>query len=159
MEYIIGGYILIVIIISIIKKVNAYDAFIEGVKDGTKTVVNMFSNLLGFVFVVKCIESCGIIEDLGNLVNPHIFVQGIIRPLSASSSMAIMISTFETYGVDSPIAILSTLIHTTIDTSFYIIVLYFSSCNIKDYRYSLLMSIIIIIIAYIVIGITYILLF
>src|SRR5690554_6937359 len=138
MEYIIGGYIFIVILISIIKNVNGYDAFIEGVKDGTKTVINMFSNLLGFVLVVKCIESRGIIEDLGKLINPNLFVQALIRPLSASSSMAIMLNNFETYGVDSNIGILSTYYHTTIDTGFYIIILYFSSCDIKKYRYSFL---------------------
>ncbi|HEY8445017.1 MAG TPA: hypothetical protein VIK94_02690 [Bacilli bacterium] len=159
MGYLIGGYIFIVIIISIIKKVNGYDAFIEGVKDGTRTVVNMFSNLLGFVLVVKCIESCGIIEDLGRIVNPNLFVQSIIRPLSASSSMAIMISNFETYGVDSDVSILSTFIHTTIDTSFYIIVLYYSSCDIKNYRYTFLMSIIIVMIAYVIIGLAFIILF
>ena len=159
MAYLILGYIFIVIIVAIVKKVNGYDAFISGVKEGTTTVVNMFSNLLGFVLVVECIKSCGIIEDLGQLINPNLFIQGLVRPLSASSSMAIMLDTFETYGVDSSIAILSTFIHTTADTTFYIIVMYFSSCEIKEYRYAFLIGIIVNIIAYLVIAAVFVLFF
>lgn len=159
MAYLIIGYIFIVIIISIIKKVNGYDAFISGVKEGSITVINMFSNLLGFVLVVECIKGCGIIEDLGELVNPYLFIQGLVRPLSASSSMAIMLDTYETFGVDNPISIMSTFIHTTADTTFYIIVMYFSSCEIKEYRYAFLMGVIINIVAYLIIGAVFVLFF
>ena len=140
MGYIIGTYIFIVLVVAIFKKVRAYDAFIEGVKEGTKTVLNMFSTLLTFVLVVESIKACGVLEDIGEAINTNILVQALIRPLSASSSMAIMLETFETYGVDSEISILSTFIHATIDTTFYIIVLYFSSCEIKKYKYSLLFA-------------------
>jgi spore maturation protein SpmB len=151
MEYLIIGYIFVVILVSIIKKVNGYDAFIVGVKDGSRTVINMFGNMLGFVLVVEAIKGCGIIEDLGSIFNPNLFIQAIIRPLSASSSMAIMIETFQTYGIDSPTSIASTFIHTTVDTTFYIIVLYFSSCEIKKYRYAMALGLIVNILAYIII--------
>ena len=159
MGYIIGTYIFIVLVVAIFKKVRAYDAFIEGVKEGTKTVLNMFSTLLTFVLVVESIKACGVLEDIGEAINTNILVQALIRPLSASSSMAIMLETFETYGVDSEISILSTFIHATIDTTFYIIVLYFSSCEIKKYKYSLFLGLIIILITYLLIYLTLILIF
>lgn len=159
MSYLIGGYILTVIVVSFIRKVNGYNAFINGVKEGLTTVINMFANLLGFVLVVECIKGCGIIEDLGSLINPHLFIQALIRPLSASSSMAIMLEVFQTFGVDSKVGILSTFIHTTADTTLYIIVLYFSSCEIKDYRYAITLGIIINIISYIIIITVFILFF
>lgn len=111
MGYIIGGYIAIVLIVALFKKVKAYDAFLEGVKEGTKTVLNMFSTLLAFVLVVESIKACGILEDISEVINANILIQAIIRPLSASSSMAIMLQTFNDYGVDSQIGILSTFIH------------------------------------------------
>lgn len=152
MAYLIIGYILIVIICSLVKKVNGYEAFISGVKEGSITVINMFANLLGFVLVVECIKGCGILDDLGAIFNPYLFIQGFIRPLSASSSLAIMLDTYETFGVDHPVAIISTLIHATADTTFYIIVMYFSSCEIKEYHYAFLMGAIVNIIAYLIIG-------
>lgn len=151
MGYIIAGYIFIVLVIALIKKVKAYDAFLEGVKEGTQTVLNMFSTLLAFVLVVESIKACGILEDISELINANLLVQSIIRPLSASSSMAIMLQTYQEFGVDSRISISSTFIHSVIDTSFYIIVLYFSSCNIKNYKYAFSLALIIIFIAYILI--------
>lgn len=149
MGYIIAGYIIIVLVVALFKKIKAYDAFLEGVKEGTQTVFNMFSTLLAFILVVESIKACGIIEDISEFVNANLLVQSIIRPLSASSSMAIMLQTFNDYGIDSRISIASTFIHATIDTSFYIIVLYFSSCDIKNYQYALILGLIIVIIAYI----------
>jgi spore maturation protein B len=153
MGYIVGGYILVVLITAFVKKIKAYDAFLIGIKDGITTVINMFSTLLSFVLIVESIKACGVIDDIGNLFNANIIIQSIIRPLSASSSMAILIDIFNSFGVDSNEAILSTFIHTTIDTTFYIIVLYFSSCGIKNYRYAFIMGLIIIIIAYLLIYI------
>lgn len=151
MAYLIGIYIFIVIAVAIIKKVNAYDAFLVGVKEGSVTVINMFSTMLGFVLVVEAIKACGVLEDLGAIINPNIFIQTIIRPFSASSSMAIMLDLYKHEGVDSSISILSTFIHTSLDTSLYIIALYFSSNEIKKYRYVILLVLIVTLISYMLI--------
>lgn len=156
MGYLIAGYIALVLLIALIKKIKAYDAFIEGVKEGSITVVNMFSTLLSFVLVVESIKACGILEDIGEVINANILIQSIIRPLSASSSMAIMLKNYELYGVDSNISILSTFIHATIDTSFYIVVLYFSSSGIKKYKYTLILTMTIIILSYSLLYLLYI---
>lgn len=151
MGYLIGGYIFIVLVVTVLKKVNAYEAFLKGAKEGTTTVLNMFSTLLGFVLIVESIKSCGILEDLGKFINPNLFIQSIIRPLSASSSLAIMLDVFESSGVDSKNGIMSTFLHTTLDTSIYMVALYFGSANIKKYRYTFLLIFLVTIITYILI--------
>lgn len=134
MIYIISGYILITIIVCIFKKVDGYHSFLCGIKEGSQVVVNMFSCLFGFVFVVECLKNCGIMEDMLNLSThswiPEIMVQMMVRPLSAGSSMSIMMDIYDKYGVDSFPALFSTFIHASCDTFFYMVTFYFSSVGI-----------------------------
>ena len=150
MTYLIAIYIFSVIIYSVFKKSNAYQSFIEGIMEGTQTVVNMFATLLSFVLVVEAIKSCGILDIFKNF-NAGIIVQGIIRPLSASSSFAIMIDNFNIYGVDSKVSVISTLIHATLDTVFYIIVIYTSTISSKKTKYLIVIGFILVILNYILI--------
>ena len=69
MIYIIGIYFIITFLYSFIVGNNTYNSFLNGVKDGLKIVVNMFSVLLTFSVVVKCINNCGILEYLSKIFN------------------------------------------------------------------------------------------
>lgn len=147
-SYIIVGYIFIVFFFGIIKKVNCYESFTIGVKDGTKSVVNMFSTILTFVFAINLLNSSGLISYIGDVINfinlnPEILLQVITRPLSSSSSLTITMDVYESLGVDSYDSIVSTLIHTTTDTSFYIISLYYGYVGIKKIRHTLVLGLII----------------
>lgn len=148
------SYCFLVIIIGFVKKVNCYQSFVEGAKTGGKTVINMFSNLLSFVVVLSLIKSCGIItfieKTLVNLkIEPLLLIQGLIRPFSASSSMALMLDNFKSYPIDSFNAIASTLIHSLTDTTFYIITFYFGYIGITKYRHLLPLSLIVNILGFI----------
>ena len=134
MIYIISGYILITIIIAIFKKVDGYHSFINGIKDGCNVVLNMFPSLLAFVLIIECISSCGIIKDIMKITNHswiiQIIMQMIVRPFSSGSSMSMMLNIYDMYGVDSIPSLFSTFIHSSCDTLFYMITLYFSSFSI-----------------------------
>ncbi|MDD3999700.1 MAG: hypothetical protein PHX62_02240 [Bacilli bacterium] len=141
-SYLILAYIIIVISYGFFKKINCFEAFTEGVKEGSITVVNMFSYFLGFVFLVTLIENCGLIQDLESLIkntqfSPLIIIQMLMRPFSSGSSYTIMLQIYEVSGVDSYSGVLSTFIHTVSDASVYIIVFYFGAANIKKYKYAL----------------------
>ena len=64
----------------------------------------------------------------------------ILRPISSSSALAVLNSIFETYGVDSFIAKMSSVIQGSTDTTFYILTLYYGSIGIKKIRYSLVVG-------------------
>jgi len=135
MIYIIGVYFLLTILYSIFKKNNTYLSFTNGVKDGLKIVINMFSILLVFSFCITCIENCGIINYLSIKFNNsgliNIFLQMIVRPLSNGSSYALLMNIYDKYGINSFYGYLSTFIHSTCDTMFYIITIYSSYSKIK----------------------------
>ena len=135
MIYIIGVYFLLTNLYSIFKKNNTYLSFTNGVKDGLKIVINMFSILLVFSFCITCIENCGIINYLSIKFNNsgliNIFLQMIVRPLSNGSSYALLMNIYDKYGINSFYGYLSTFIHSTCDTMFYIITIYSSYSKIK----------------------------
>jgi len=138
-NYFIFGYIFIVILYGVIKKVNCFNSFGKGVKEGTVTVLNMFTYILGFIFLISLIESCGILEDFENRFSnsrfsPIIFVQAIMRPFSGSSSLAMLYEVYETHGPDSFTGVLSTFIHTITDSTIFITIFYFASIEIKKYK-------------------------
>lgn len=135
MIYIIGLYILITISYSVIKKNNTYLSFTNGVKEGINIVINMFSILVVFSICITCIENCGIINYLSIKYNNsgiiNIIIQMIVRPLSNGSSYALLMSIYDKYGINSFYGFLSTFIHSTCDTLFYIITIYSSYSKVK----------------------------
>ncbi|NLH54667.1 MAG: hypothetical protein GX482_04065 [Acholeplasmataceae bacterium] len=137
------AYIVYVVFYGFLKKINCFEAFAAGVKEGTITVVNMYSYFLGFVLLVNMIESCGILADLGSLFqrmgfSPLVFVQALLRPFSAASSYALMLEIYGSAGVDSFSGILSAFIHGISDASVFIIVFYCGAAGIKKYSRTLL---------------------
>lgn len=138
-NYFVIGYIVLVLLYGLIKKVTCFNAFINGVKEGTVTVMNMFSYLLAFVFLLEMITSCGILEDLqtgifSETFSPILLVQMLMRPFSGSSSSAMMLGIFESSGVDSFEGLVSSFIHTMSDSSVYMIVFYFGAVGIRKYK-------------------------
>lgn len=149
------AYILIVIVYGLIKKVNCFEAFTNGIKEGTVTVLNMYSFFLGFVLLVSLIESCGIINDLENLFrnlgfSPLIIIQALMRPFSSGSSYALMLEIYQTEGVDSFSGVLATFIHTVSDASIYIIVFFSAAAGIKKYGRALWIGVLINIIGFVI---------
>lgn len=155
MIYLISSYFIIVIIYSILKKNNTYDSFKNGVITGFKTTINMFSSLLVFMFAINCLLNCGVINFLTKRFNNSgiilIIIQMICRPISNSSSYAILISIYDKYGVNSLYGILSTFIHSTFDTLFYVVTIYFSVTKITKYHKALLYGTIVLIFNYILV--------
>ena len=160
-SYIIIGYIVLVLVFGIINKVNCFESFTSGVKEGTATVVNMFVYILGFVFMIKLIESSGILVFLENTIfknsfSPIMLVQMLIRPFSGSSSYIMMLDIYSEYGPDSFEGLLSTFIHTISDSSIYMIVFYFGAIEIKKYKGVISFGVILNILGYLIsIGIIY----
>ena len=157
MIYLIGFYIFFTLLFSVLRKNNTFNSFKNGIKDGISIVLNMFHILLIFSLCITCINNCGIIEQLNNKYNNfgfiNIIIQLIIRPLSSGSSYTILLNIYKTYGIDSFYGILSTFIHSTCDTLFYIISIYSSYAKIKLSNKHLLYGVIVVIFSYILIFI------
>lgn len=147
-----NGLILLLFIVFItgglIKKVNVYDAFIEGAKGGFDVAVKIIPFLVGMLVAISVLRTCGVFDYIiqgFDWIFSHLgmdteFVKALptalMRPLSGSASRAMMIDTMNHYGADSFPALLSGVMQGSSDTTFYIVALYFGSVGIRKTRYA-----------------------
>ena len=139
-------FICVVFIDAILKKINIFDEFIEGVKSTFSIVPSLFTTMVAFMLFVQCLKCSGFIECLQNIFTPvcdflnipiDIIVLALLRPISANASLSYLYQFYTTYGVDHALSLLATLIQCGSDTTLYVISLYFSSLRIKNTRYSI----------------------
>lgn len=132
--------ILIVIVYAIRKKVDIYDVFIDGAKESFPMILKMFPCLLAMILGVNIFLKSGVIISLFRFISfiPNEIIPMILmRPLSGTSSLAILTNIYESFGPDGFIGTLASLIQGSTDTTFYVLTLYFGSVGIKKIRYSL----------------------
>lgn len=135
-------YIIIILLFGYFKKVNCFDEFLEGSKKGLISAYKLFPTIIGIVFAVNIFTSSGIIEILGIIFNhptivPEIFIQALLRPISANSSLIIMNDIYQVYSPNSITGQISSLIQGCSDTTIYVITIYFSSISVKKSYYTL----------------------
>ena len=128
------------------KKIDIYDTFIEGVKESFSMIISLFPTYIAMILAINLFTNSGFLDfilsffkPLFNLINVPIEILplAIVRPISGSASLAYLNSIFQTYGPDSFIGLLSSVLQGCTDTTMYIITLYFGSIGIKKIRYSL----------------------
>ncbi len=147
----VSNYILPLIVVFIVgyalqKKVNVYDTFIEGAKESFDMIVSMFPSLLAMIFGVNIFIKSGILKGLLKAMNPFlsffhipsdIIPMALIRPISGSSSLALLNHIFEKFTPDSYIGRLASILQGSTDTTFYILTLYFGSVGIKKIKHAM----------------------
>ena len=143
--YIIPIITLIVIIHALIKKVNIYDEFIIGVKEGLQMSLNIFPSMFAIIISVTVFTKSNLLTDLISVLNITIFPKEIIpiallRPISSSSSLMLLNNILATYGPDSKIGLISSIITGSTDTTIYIIAIYYQSVKITKTKQSLLIG-------------------
>ena len=140
--------ILAFILAGVFKKVNVYDAFIEGAKDGFTTAIRIIPYLVAILVGIGVFRASGamdyLIQGIGNLVNAcgidSDFVAALptamMKPLSGSGARGMMVDAMTTYGADSFVGRLSCIFQGSTDTTFYILAVYFGSVGIRYTRHA-----------------------
>ena len=130
------------------KRVNVYDAFIEGAKEGFKTAVTIIPYLVAMLVAIAIFRASGamdyIISGLSSVINACGIDSGFVgalptalmKPLSGSGARGMMVDAMATYGADSFVARVASTIQGSTDTTFYILAVYFGSVGIRNTRYS-----------------------
>ena len=138
--------VLVIIIYAVYKKINVYDSFVSGAKEGFPMVKSMFFSLLAMIFGVNIFLKSGVVNYFFDFLKPllvllHIPSQvlpiAIMRPLSGSFGLALLNDMYKVYGPDSFISVLASVIQGSSDTTLYVITLYFGTIGIKKIRYAL----------------------
>ena len=141
---IITGFILT----GLFKRINVYDAFIEGAKEGFLTAVRIIPYLVAILVGIGVFRSSGAMDMLIGSIKWCLSAGGLdtsfvdalptalMKPLSGSGARGLMIDTMRTFGVDSFVGRLSCLFQGSTDTTFYILAVYFGSVSIKYTRHA-----------------------
>jgi Uncharacterized membrane protein len=142
-------FIFIAIVLgALYKKINVFDAFIEGAKGGFETAVRIIPYLVGMLVAISLLRTSGTFEVIIDGMKTLFmwlgadtrFVDGLptalIKPLSGSGARGMMIDTMTTHGPDSFAGRLACILQGSSDTTFYVIAVYFGSVAVKNTRYA-----------------------
>lgn len=141
--------VLFVILYGFLKKVDLYDNFLVGVKEGLSMALKIFPTIFAMTVCINIMLKSNIINDVVNFISPvldflkfprELVTLSIMRPISGNSSLIIMDNLLKTYGPDSFIGRTASIIQGSSDTTIYIIGLYFYSVGIKKIKYSLVVG-------------------
>ncbi len=136
------------IVLAFYKKVNVYESFIEGAKEGFWIAVKIIPYLVAILVAIGVFRTSGALEFLKDGVKEFVAFLGgdtswvdalptaLMKPLSGSGARGMMVETMDAYGADSFVGRLSCVFQGAADTTFYIIAVYFGSVSIKNTRYA-----------------------
>lgn len=140
---------LLIVLGALYKKINVYDAFVDGAKGGFETAIKIIPYLVGMLVAISLLRTSGTFDIIINGMK-HVctilgadsrFIDGIptalIRPLSGGGARGMMIDTMTTHGPDSFAGRLSSILQGSSDTTFYVIAVYFGSVNVTNTRYAI----------------------
>ena len=146
---IISFIVLFIILYGFLKKIDVYDSFISGSKEGIVIIKKMFPSMLAMILAINIFTSSGAVNYLFSFLKPMLSFFNIsfdilpvilLRPVSGSFGLGLLNDIFKKYGPDSFIGILSSIVQGSSDTTIYIITLYFGAIGIKRIRHSLLVG-------------------
>lgn len=145
-SYIIPIFIIIVLLFSLFKNINAYESFVAGGRQAVDLCINTFPYLVAIFVVVELLAISGLSSLIAKATAPVFNLFGIpselteflvLRPFSGSGSMAMLSKLFSTYGADSYIAKCACVIMSCSETTFYVVAVYFSTTKIKKLKYTI----------------------
>jgi spore maturation protein SpmA/spore maturation protein SpmB len=148
-----NGIILTIFVLIVLgglyKKIDVFDAFVEGAKGGFETAVRIIPYIVGMLVAISMLRTSGTFDIIINgmkmlfaaLGTDTRFVDGLptalIKPMSGSGARGMMLDTMKTFGADSFAGRLACILQGSSDTTFYVIAVYFGSVAIKNTRYAI----------------------
>jgi len=140
---------LAIVLGGVYKKIDVFDAFVDGAKGGFDTAVKIIPYIVGMLVAISMLRSSGTFDVIINGIKYFFaavgadtrFVDGLptalIKPLSGSGARGMLLDTMRTFGPDSFAGRLSSILQGSSDTTFYVVAVYFGSIAIKNTRYAI----------------------
>ena len=139
-------FIIVIIFYGVKKKINVYDTFLEGAKEGLMTTFSIFPAIIAMIFAINIFLDSNVLGFIMKLLSPllgninmplEIIPMALLRPVSGTASLAIMNDIFKSFGPDSFIGRLASVLQGCTDTTIYVIALYFGTVKITKIRHAL----------------------
>ena len=150
-NYLVPIMVAIIIIYGLYKKVNIFDTFIEGTKEGLSTALKLFPTIFAMIIAITIFTNSSILNDISKFLSPifrlisfptEVLPLALMKPISGSSSIVILNDILSRYHPDSYIGRIASVIGGSTDTTIYIISLYFGSIGIKKTKYAVIVGLI-----------------
>ncbi|MEG1448737.1 MAG: spore maturation protein [Oscillospiraceae bacterium] len=145
-SYIIPVIIAIILMAGLYKGVNIFDTFICGAKEGLSTCISILPPLIALITAVGMVKASGALDiiaytlrDFSNLLGmpSEVMPLAILRPISGSGALAMFKEILDTYGADSYIGLVASVMQGATETTFYTIAVYYGAVNIIKTRHTL----------------------
>ncbi|MEQ1663482.1 MAG: nucleoside recognition domain-containing protein [Thiobacillus sp.] len=142
------GLIVVFLLMAVKNRVNAYEAFVEGAKEGFQTAITIIPYLVAMLVAIAVFRASGALELLMNGVRSGVLTLGfdarwvdalptaLMKPFSGSGARAMMIDTLQTHGADSFAGRLASIVQGSTETTFYVLAVYFGAVGIKRVRHA-----------------------
>lgn len=142
------GVIMLFLCAGLWKRLNVYEAFIEGAKEGFRTAVTIIPYLVAILVAIGMFRASGAMDMLTGWMTAMVGAMGfdtewvaalptaLMKPLSGSGSRGMMVDLMSTYGADAFVSRVSAAIQGSTDTMFYVLAVYFGSVGIRKTRYA-----------------------
>lgn len=130
----------------LLMKKNVYEDFVKGAIDGIKTVIDIMPTLIGLMVAVGILRESGFLDYLSGalskvinyeIIPSEIIPVAIVKMFSASAATGLVLDIFKTYGADSFVGIMVSIMMSCTETLFYTMSVYFMATKVKKTRYTL----------------------
>ncbi len=135
-----------IVLYGVFKKVKVYETFTEGAKEGFNTAVSIIPFLVGMLVAIGVFRASGALDIITSLISPvtemigmpgEVVPMALIRPLSGGGASGVMNDLMTTYGPDSLIGTMASVMNGSTETTFYVLAVYFGAVGIKKTRHAL----------------------
>lgn len=145
-DFIIPTAVLFIVVFGCLHRVDIYEVFLEGAKEGLRTVVDILPTLIGLIVAVEIMRAGGLMDILTALLRPAADAVGfpvelaplsLVRLISSSAATGLLMDLFAAYGPDSFLGRAASVMMSCTETVLYTMSLYFLSVGVKQTRYTL----------------------
>lgn len=134
-NFIVPIFILLIILVGIIEKKNVYSLFIDGVKEGIKTVYNIFPYIFAITIIAGLLKDTKILENIKLFgLDANILPLVIMKPLSGGASTSMVVDIFKNIGPDTFTGLVASILMASTETTLYVISILGSKIKIKDLK-------------------------
>ncbi|MBR2176188.1 MAG: spore maturation protein [Clostridia bacterium] len=144
--YAVPAIIAAIVVFGAVKRIDLFEAFREGAKEGISSLISIAPSLIGLVIAVNMLSASGFFDIAAALLSPvcnaigfpaELLPLGLIRPVSGSGSFAVLSSVLEKYGPDSIIGKTASVMAGSTETTFYAVAVYYGSVGIRKTRWTI----------------------
>lgn len=145
-DYIVPFIILSIVVYGIVNRINVYESFIKGAKNGFLTVIRLMPTLIGLMAAVGILRASGFLDFIADVIGQFSSMIGfpgelvpltIVKMFSSSAATGLLLDIFKEFGTDSRIGLIASISLCCTETIFYTMSVYFMTAGVKRSRYTL----------------------